>query len=315
MMRPSPLSGTRVELVDVAPRDGLQSEGKVLDTATKVELIGRLVAAGLRRIEAVSFARPDVVPQMADAEAVIAGLPRQPGVSYIGLVLNERGVQRAIDAGVDEVNAVVAASDSFSVRNQNVGVSAAVDAWRAIADRATAAGLPASVTIAVAFGCPYEGELPVEHLAALAAELAAAAPSEIALADTIGAAVPDDVIGRISAVREVVPALPLRCHFHNTRNTGIANAYAALQAGVATLDASVGGIGGCPFAPRAVGNVPTEDLVYLLDRSGIETGASLGGLIETASWLAPRLGHELPGLVARAGPFPADRAALAAGVR
>lgn len=297
----------RVGLVDVAPRDGLQSEDAVVDTATKVELIGRLADAGIRRVEAVSFAHPKVVPQMADAEAVMAALPRGNGTSYVGLVLNERGVERAVAASVDEVNVVVVATDTFSRRNQNMSTAESVAAWRAIAARAAEAGLPASVTVAAAFGCPYEGEVAVGRIADLVAELAEAGPSEVALADTIGVAAPSDVVERVGAVRDAVGDVALRCHFHNTRNTGIANAYAAVEAGVDVLDASVGGIGGCPFAPRAVGNIPTEDLVYMLDRLGVETGASLEGLIATAEWLAERLGHGVPGLLSRAGPFPAER--------
>jgi hydroxymethylglutaryl-CoA lyase len=296
-----------VGLVDVAPRDGLQSEEAVVDTATKVELIGRLVDAGIRRVEAVSFVHPKVVPQMADAEAVIAALPRDDETSYVGLVLNERGVDRAIEASVDEVNAVVIATDTFSRRNQNMTTAAAVVSWHEIAARAADAGLPASVTVASAFGCPYEGEVAVSRVVDLVTDLLTAGPSEIALADTIGVAVPSDVVERVGAVRRVVGALPLRCHFHNTRNTGIANAYAALEAGVDALDASVGGIGGCPFAPRAVGNIPTEDLVYMLDRLGIETGASLERLIATSEWLAGRLGHPVHGLLSRSGPFPGRR--------
>ena len=294
----------RIGLVDVAARDGLQSEDVAVDTATKVELITRLGEAGIRRMEAVSFAHPKVVPQMADAEAVMAALPRRDGTSYVGLVLNERGVERAIAAAVDEVNAVVVATDTFSGRNQNMTTAEAVTAWRGIAARAAEAGLPASVTVSAAFGCPYEGEVPVGRVADLVGELVEAGPSEVALADTIGVAAPSDVVERVGAVRDVVGDVPLRCHFHNTRNTGIANAYAAVEAGVDVLDASVGGIGGCPFAPRAVGNIPTEDLVYMLDRLGVETGASLEGLIATAEWLADRLGHPVPGLLSRAGPFP-----------
>jgi hydroxymethylglutaryl-CoA lyase len=294
----------RVGLVDVAPRDGLQSEEPVVDTATKVELISRLVDAGIRRVEAVSFAHPRVVPQMADAEAVMAALPRDDETSYVGLVLNEHGVDRAIETSVDEVNAVVVATDTFSRRNQNMTTAAAVVSWHEIAVRAADAGLPASVTVAAAFGCPYEGEVAVSRVVDLVFSLVTAGPSEIALADTIGVAVPSDVVERVGAVRQVVGALPLRCHFHNTRNTGIANAYAALEAGVDALDASVGGIGGCPFAPRAVGNIPTEDLVYMLDRLGVETGVSLERLIATSEWLAGRLGHPVPGLLSRSGPFP-----------
>ncbi len=301
------IAGRRVWLVDVAPRDGLQSEEVALDTASKVELVTMLADAGISRIEAVSFAHPERVPQMADAEAVLGALPRRDGVSYIGLVLNERGLDRAIAAGVDEVNVVVVATDTFSRRNQGMSTADAVASWRVIAERAARAGLPASVTVAAAFGCPYEGEVSVSRIADLVGELAAAPMAELALADTIGVAVPGDVLERLTAVRDVVGELPMRCHFHNTRNTGLANAHAAVGAGADALDASVGGIGGCPFAPRAVGNIATEDLVYLLDRSGVETGASIDRLIATAEWLADRLGHPVPGLLSKAGPFPGGR--------
>lgn len=301
------MSAGSVGLVDVAPRDGLQSEDATVDTATKIELIGRLVDAGIRRVEAASFAHPRVVPQMADAEAVVAALPPDDEATYVALVLNERGIERAIETSIDEVNAVVVATDTFSRHNQNMTTAAAVASWHGIAARAARAGLPASVTVAAAFGCPYEGEVAVGRVVDLVTDLLPAGPSEVVLADTIGVAVPSDVIERVRAVRRVIGALPLRCHFHNTRNTGIANAYAALEAGVDALDASVGGIGGCPFAPRAVGNIPTEDLVYLLDRLGVETGASLERLIATSDWLAGRLGHPVPALLPRSGPFPGGR--------
>jgi hydroxymethylglutaryl-CoA lyase len=294
--------------VDVAPRDGLQSEAVVMSTGTKVELIERLVDAGVRRVEAVSFAHPERVPQMADAEAVMDALERRAEVSYAGLVLNERGVDRAVASRVDEINAVVVATDTFSARNQNTTTDGALAAWAAIAAKAAAAGIPASVTIAASFGCPYEGEVPVERLTEVAARAAEAAPSELVLADTIGVAVPRDVVERVSAVRAAVGDVPLRCHFHNTRNTGMANAYAAVEAGIDVLDASLGGIGGCPFAPRAVGNIPTEDLVYMLERAGVATDISLDKLITAAEWLGEQLGRGVPGLLWRAGPFPAPRA-------
>jgi hydroxymethylglutaryl-CoA lyase len=293
----------RVELVDVAPRDGLQGEA-VVATAVKAELVERLLDAGLRRVEAVSFAHPGRVPQMADAESLMELLPRRDGVRYSGLVLNERGVERAVQAGVDEINVVVVVSDTFSERNQSTSTAQALDAWVAIARRAAAVDLPASVTLAAAFGCPYEGEVAIERLVDVAAQAVEAGPAELVLADTIGAAVPADVAARLAAVRDAVGDVRLRCHFHNTRNTGIANAHAAVEAGVGVLDASLGGIGGCPFAPRAVGNIPTEDLVYLLHRQGIETGVSLERLIAHARWLGEQLGHQVPGLLSRAGPFP-----------
>ena len=298
----------RVQIVDVAPRDGLQSEAVVLPTETKIELIDRLVDAGVRRVETVSFARPDRVPQMADAEAVMDGLPRKDGVRYAGLVLNERGVDRAVAAGVDEINVVVVATDTFSSRNQNTTTEGALAAWSAVAGKAAAAGIPATVTVAAAFGCPYEGEVPVERVVQVAAAAAEANPTELVLADTIGVAVPRDVVERVAAVRDAIGDISIRCHFHNTRNTGMANAYAAVEAGVGVLDASLGGIGGCPFAPRAVGNIPTEDLVYMLERAGVETGVSLERLIAAAEWLGEQLGRAVPGLLSRAGPFPSPRA-------
>jgi hydroxymethylglutaryl-CoA lyase len=295
---------TSVELVEVGPRDGLQNEPVVLDAATRVRYVEALVAAGHRRIEAVSFVNPERVPQMADAEAVMAGVPRGDGVRYAGLVLNRRGLDRALDSGVDEVNVVVVATDTFSQRNQGStteeGIAVAVDVIQA----AAAAGLRTTVTVAAAFGCPFEGEVPVERVVDVARRCAVDGLDELALADTIGVAVPADVTRRLTAVAEVAP-VPLRVHLHNTRNTGYANAVAAVAAGVRALDASSGGIGGCPFAPAATGNIATEDLVYLLDRSGIDTGLSLSPLIEMAGLVAGLLGSPTPSLLPKAGGFPA----------
>lgn len=292
-----------VQVVEVGPRDGLQNEATLVATPDKVRYVEALVAAGLRRIEAASFVHPDRVPQMADAEAVMAGVPRRPGVSYAGLVLNVRGLRRAVDAGVDEVNVVVVASDTFSRRNQGTttaqGVAVAQDVVRGAAE----AGLRTTVTIAAAFGCPFEGEVPVDRVVDVARRCAEAAPDEIALADTIGVGVPADVTRRLGAVRAVV-GQPLRCHFHNTRNTGYANAIAAVDAGVAALDASSGGIGGCPFAPAATGNIATEDLQYLLQRSGVDTGLALEALLAPSVLVAGLLRADLPALLPRAGGFP-----------
>lgn len=296
-----------VEIVEVGPRDGLQSDAVMLDTQTKVEFITRLVEAGIRRVEAVSFVNPKRVPQMADAEAVMEQLPRRDDVSYIGLVLNRRGFERALAAEVDEVNAVVMVTDTFSQKNQGMSTGEAVQAWTDIATPAHDAGMPTSVTLSAAFGCPYEGEVSVDRLVDVAGRVAEHGPGEIALADSIGAAVPADVVARIEAVRLAIhPSIRLRCHFHNTRNTGLANAAAALDAGVRTLDASIGGMGGCPFAPRATGNIPTEDLAYLVERTGYETGVSLPDLISVVEWLEGTLGHGVPGLLAKAGPFPSS---------
>ena len=293
-----------VEIVEVGPRDGLQNEDVVVETTTKVSLIERMLDAGVRRVEATSFVHPKRVPQMADADAVMAAVPRDRGASYIGLVLNERGLDRALAAGVDEVNVVVVATETFSQRNQGVGVDGMLDAWQRIARRARDAGLRTSVTISAAFGCPFEGEVPAQRVVEIADRAATAGPDEIALADTIGVGVPPQVTGLVRAVREEVGGIPLRCHFHNTRNTGFANVVAALGAGVAALDASVGGIGGCPFAPAATGNIATEDLIYLLDRMGVTHGVDLELASRTAEWIGDQLGSTVPGLLSRAGPFP-----------
>ncbi len=298
-----------VRVVEVSPRDGLQNESEVLPTASKIELIRRCVEAGARRIEAVSFVRADRVPQMADAEAVMAEVPRRSDVSYIGLVLNRRGLDRALAAGVDEVNCVVVATETFSRRNQGASVDTMVQAWSDIAAAAHAAGRRASVTVAAAFGCPFEGDVAPSTVGELVARLAEGEPDEIALADTIGVGVPAQVRHLVAAAGAAAPGVPLRLHLHDTRNTAIANALAAVEAGVSVLDASVGGIGGCPFAPAATGNVATEDLVYALHRSGHQTGLDPRAVIETAAWIGDRLGKaSLPGALGRAGWFPDEPA-------
>jgi len=302
-----------VEIVDVGPRDGLQMEPGVMPTAAKIEFIDRLVAAGLRRLEVASFVNPKRVPQMADAEQVLAGLSRRNDVHYIGLVLNRRGFDRAQAAGCNEVGMAVVASDTFNRRNQGVSTDESIDAWLDIAESARAAGIRAQVTVSAAFGCPFEGEMPVERVVDVVRRCAAVQPFEIAIADTIGVGVPTQVTAVVEAVGAVLPAgTRLRAHFHNTRNTGLANAYAALQAGVATLDASTGGIGGCPFAPAATGNIPTEDLVYMLERGGIATGIDLDALIATGKWLQETLGRPVPGMLVKAGNFPGAKASRAA---
>ena len=307
-MRPG--SAAAVEIVDVAARDGLQSDPTAVSTAGKVELIARLVDAGVRRLEAASFVNPKRVPQMADAEAVMAALPRSDDVTYIGLVMNRRGLDRALAAGVDEINAVVVCSDTFCERNQGTDTAGAVALWEGLAEGARAGGISAGVTLSAAFGCPYEGDVPVERLAGVAAEVVRSGPAEIAIADSIGVAVPQEVTERVAAVREAVgDGVRLRAHFHNTRNTGYANALAAVEAGVEVLDASLGGIGGCPFAPNATGNIATEDLVYLLDRSGVSTGVSLEALCESVRWLEGILDHPVPGYLSKAGGFPGGTAA------
>lgn len=294
----------RVEIIEVGPRDGLQSEPGVLPTAAKVELIGRLVAAGVRRVEVASFVNPKKVPQMADAEQVLAALPPRSDVHYIGLVLNRKGFERAAAAGCSEIGMAVMASDTFNRRNQGVSTEESIAAWLDIAAAAHAAKIRPQVTVSTAFGCPFEGEVPVDRVVDVARRVAEGRPIEIALADTIGVGVPAQVTELVRRIRQELPDMPLRCHFHNTRNTGIANAYAAIEAGVGVLDASIGGIGGCPFAPAATGNIPTEDLLYLLQRSGIETGISLERLIETGKWLQEQLGHAVPGMLVKAGIFP-----------
>jgi hydroxymethylglutaryl-CoA lyase len=293
-----------VELIEVGPRDGLQNEAAILPTADKVRLIERSVAAGLRRIEAVSFVNPKRVPQMADAEAVMERLPRPEGVRYAGLVLNRRGLDRALATGVDEVNVVVVSTDEFSRRNQGVPVEEGVANWARIAADARAAGLFRTVTIAASFGCPFQGEVPAERVLDLVRRVAESEPDEIALADTIGVGVPAQVRTLLTGAAEIAPGIPLRCHFHNTRNTGYANALTALDHGVSALDASTGGFGGCPFAPAATGNIATEDLLYALDRTGVATGVQMKPVTETAAWLGERLDSPVPALLGRAGPFP-----------
>ena len=293
-----------MQIVEVGPRDGLQNEAAIVPTDRKVEYLETLVAAGHTRIEAVSFVHPDRVPQMADAEDVLRRAPRQPGVSYAGLVLNRRGLQRAVDTGVDEVNVVVVASETFSRRNQGTGIDESLEITEQILADAAAAGLYSTVTIAATFGCPFEGEVPVDRVVDIARRIGPSA-REVALADTIGVAVPADITERVAAVRQVTSA-PLRCHLHNTRNTGYANALAAVQAGVRVLDASSGGIGGCPFAPRATGNIATEDLQYLLARSGFDTGLRLADLLPPAELVGELIGKQPPGQLRLAGDFPPD---------
>jgi hydroxymethylglutaryl-CoA lyase len=298
------MSENFVEIVEVSPRDGIQNEPKLLDTTIKIELIRRALAAGSDRIEVTSFVNPKKVPQMADAEAVVAALPREHAARYIGLVLNQRGYDRALAAGLGEANFVVVASDTFNRRNQGVGTEETLAQYREIV-RSGKIGMRIGVTIGTAFGCPFEGEITLERLMAIVEAAAALDPHEIALADTIGVATPRDVHERVAAVKRALPAMPVRLHLHNTRNTGVANAWAGIEAGVHALDASFGGIGGCPFAPRATGNIATEDLVYMLERSGVRTNVSLDAAIETAQWLEGQLGKVLPGQLMKAGGFPA----------
>ena len=282
-----------LKLCDVGPRDGLQNEAEALEPATRAELVNKLAAAGLPRVEAVSFVRDDRVPQMARAEEVVAGIERRDGTEYSGLVLNEQGYERFAQTGLDRVNATLGATEEFNRRNGNASLDEAVARVERILAEARQ---PATITISVAFGCPFEGRVDPGAVADLAARFDAV---EVVLADTIGVAAPREVEALVSRTGAA------GFHGHNTRNTGYANALAALEAGATVLDASVGGLGGCPYAPRASGNVATEDLVYLLEHEGVETGVDLDALIETAVWLEGIFGRRLEGQVYRAGTFPA----------
>jgi hydroxymethylglutaryl-CoA lyase len=293
-----------IEMVEVGPRDGLQNESVLFTTSQKLEFIGRALDAGVRRIEATSFVNPKLVPQMADADAVAAGMPRRDGVIFIGLVLNKRGALRAIEAGMDELGAVCAASDGFAARNQGTTSDASLAMCCEVVRLARAHGRRAQITISTAFGCPFDGEVDPLRVVEMARTAAAVGPVEVAIADTIGVASPGEVSSLVARVAAVIKPLPVRVHFHNTRNTGLANVWAAVQAGAKIVDASLGGIGGCPFAPRATGNVPTEDVVYMLQRSGYQTGLDLDRLIGSARWLAGAMGRDVSGMLSRAGAFP-----------
>jgi isopropylmalate/homocitrate/citramalate synthase len=298
-----------ITIVEVSPRDGLQNESEILSTDAKVDLITRLVDAGARRVEAVSFAHPKLVPAMADAEAVMERVPRRDGVSYAGLILNRKGLDRAVGAGVDEVNVVVCVSDTFSGRNQNVTADEAMRMAGDVVDAARSRGLYTTITLATSFGCPFEGEVDPARVAEFARRSADSGVQELCLADTVGVGAPGQVADLTARMRDLLgdpgdSAPRLRFHFHNTRNTGFANAYAAVAEGVDVLDASAGGIGGCPFAPKATGNIATDDLVYMLERMGHRTGIDLPTLLPTAAFLSEQLGHEVPALLPRAGVFP-----------
>jgi len=296
----------KVEIIDVAPRDGLQSQSEIVDTAIKLELIERLIDAGIRRMEVASFVNPRRVPQMADVDELIRNLPQHEDVTFIGLVLNMRGFERALQSGIDEINCVAVASDTFSHRNQGALMNENMKTIALIARQARAENLPCTVTIGAAFGCPFEGEVPIERVVQMTQQLADMGFEEIALADTIGAAGPSDVVNRIRAVREAIGnGINLRCHFHDTRNTGVANAYAAITEGVRILDASCGGVGGCPFAPAATGNVATEDLLYMIQRMGLHTGGDIDEIIACTRWLEGPLQAKMPAMLTRAGVFPA----------
>ena len=293
-----------VEIVDVSPRDGLQSQPVLLDTSAKLELIQRLVDSGIRRMEAVSFVNPKRVPQMADAELVVKGLPQQEGLTFIGLVLNMRGYERAIAAGIDEINCVVVASETFSMRNQGASLDQTMQNVTNICKQAETTNIAKGVTVAAAFGCPFEGEIPQGQVINLVERLADIGYKEIALADTIGVASPSDVSRLLTGINRLNLDIKLRCHFHNTRNTAVANTYVAIQEGVRSFDASCGGVGGCPFAPGATGNVATEDLLYMIHRMGMRTNINIDKVIETAKWLEGPLQTSVPSMLSKAGVFP-----------
>lgn len=300
-------SKTRIEMVEVGPRDGLQNEKAVVSTADKAELIRRAIAYGARRIEVTSFVNPSRVPQLADAEQLAAMLPDRDDVTYIGLVLNRRGAERALATRrIDELGAVCVTSDAFGIRNQGQSSDESLAAAIEIVELAHAAGRSAQITIATAFGCPFAGEVPMARVVDMAKRAADAQPREVALADTIGVAVPAQVAETVARVREAVGPLPVRVHFHNTRGAGLANVWAAVAAGATIVDASLGGLGGCPFAPGAAGNVATEDVVYMLERSGIATGLALADVVDAAAWFTGVMGRPLPAMVSKAPAFPAS---------
>jgi isopropylmalate/homocitrate/citramalate synthase len=291
----------KVTICDVAPRDGLQNEAKSLEPTERAELVDLLAAAGVPRIEAVSFVNPKLVPQMAGAEEVVAGIDRRDGVVYAGLVLNERGYERLRETDLEEAHFAFAASETFNRKNQNAAPEESVEVAKRIVGRAHEDGIRATVTIGVSFGCPFEGAVDPGRVLGFAEELAAGGADEVVFADTVGVGVPHQVKQLVDAGTKL--GVPVGVHLHNTRNTGLANAYAALEAGATVLDASAGGVGGCPFAPRATGNIPTEDLVYMLHGEGVETGIDLDALITVAEWLESKLERQLPGQVYRAGSF------------
>lgn len=295
----------KVEMVEVGPRDGLQNEAAVVATADKAELVRRALAYGVRRIEVTSFVNPKKVPQLADAEELVALLPDRDDVTYIGLVLNRRGAERALATGrIDELGAVCVTSDTFGIRNQGQSSAESLAAAAEIVGLAKAAGRGGQITIATAFGCPFEGEIVAARVVEMAKRAADAAPREVALADTIGVGVPAQVAELVGRVREAIAPLPVRVHFHNTRGSGLANVWAAVGEGAASVDAALGGLGGCPFAPGAAGNVATEDVAYMLERSGVATGLALPGAVEAAGWFTGVMGRPLPAMVSKAPAFP-----------
>lgn len=299
-----------IEIVEVGPRDGLQNEQVVVSTEDKIAFIEQLEAAGVKRLETVSFVHPGRVPQMADAEAVMAGLKPAPDVTRIGLVLNARGWDRAVETGVDQANVSIAASDGFALKNSGMTVAGQVQMLGEIVGRShnmgggPGSGPSVTAIISTVWGCPFDGEVSVEQVEAVVRDVAALGVKEIGLADTIGVGDPWAVRAKVEAARRAAPEATLRLHFHDTRNTAIANIFAGVEAGIDVIDASVGGIGGCPFAPGATGNVATEDVVYMLHRAGFETGLDLDALIETARWIGEKLGRPAPSALSRAGGWP-----------
>jgi hydroxymethylglutaryl-CoA lyase len=299
------VSREKLELVEVSPRDGLQNEPDIVSTENKLALIDHITRAGFRRLEAGSFVNPKKVPQMADGDAVFAGVPKRDDVTYIALALNLRGVERALAAGAKEINYVFCASDGFSIRNNGGTVEETFGIWPDVIATAKAGGARISATVSTAFGCPFDGEVAVSRVVDVAERCVSQDIFELALADTIGVGAPSDVHERFRAVKAAIPSsIQLRAHFHNTRNTALANAVAAVEEGVRVLDGSLGGIGGCPFAPGAAGNVPTEDLLYMFNRMGFETGVDLDAAIEAAQFIGGVLGRKTPGMVSRAPKWP-----------
>lgn len=299
------VSQQQVSIIEVGPRDGLQSEPEVLSTETKLTFINKAIDAGIRRMEVTSFVHPKRVPQMADAEAVVQGLADRDDFTAIGLVLNKRGFERARDCGIDEIGMAVIASETYNQRNNGTSMQGSIDAWLDMAAEAKQAGMRANVMVSSAFGCPFEGEVPLQRVLDIVAEIMRGEPVELGFADSIGVGVPAQVTEMVREVKQIAPDVPLRFHFHNTRNTGLANAMAAVEAGVDSLDASIAGIGGCPFAPAATGNIPTDDLLYMLDRTGVHTGVDLEQIIEISHWLEQQLGgRTTPAMLPKAGIFP-----------
>jgi hydroxymethylglutaryl-CoA lyase len=291
----------RISVREVGPRDGLQNEDPV-PTAAKVELINRLSATGVRRIEAVSFVRPDAIPQMADADEVWHEIDRAPEVRYSALVPNLRGAARALDSGFTEIEAVVSASDTHNRKNVNRSTDQSLDDIASIIEQAHARGVTSQVIVSTAWGCPYEGDVPVERVVQVAGRAIADGADSISFGDTTGMATPGRVRRLVGEFRSAYPDVPLNLHFHNTRGTGLANVLAALELGVADFDASVGGLGGCPYAPGATGNIATEELIHMVEDMGVDTGVDLDAMIEAAADAERIIGRQLPSQVLRAGP-------------